>query len=121
MTRNLIAIPQTMLLLLMLCAVGLAVAVNMPNPVVTPMDPAHVDKHAEASSVINCNNIDSIWIDNKCVRFKYVKDVDGKCALEIVEPTKAGIRVVTAFLFDRGTREDLTNILKAQGCTKIYP
>lgn len=123
MARNLVSIPQTLLLLLILFAAGLAVvnAVNIANPQVIARD-AHSITHVESSAVVECGNIIGIFLKPDLCKFDYLKRMnDGSICDEVIQPAKRGLLLITAFVYEGKTEADVKNILKAKGCVQIWP
>jgi hypothetical protein len=128
MTRNLIAVPQMLLLALFACAVALDVAVNLPP--VKPMDEVHVNLHAEAGEVMSCNNIERVYAHlpgdkNPCqlTKFEFIKRLkDGRLCNMVTFSTKAGLLVKTAYAYDWGVgMDEVEKIMASKGCVDITP
>jgi hypothetical protein len=123
MTRNLIAVPQLILLALFACAVALAVAVNLPP--VKVMDQVHLDKHPEAGEVMRCEFLQGVYISwdksMNCYKFELIKQLkDGRLCNQVSFPTDAGLLVKTAYAYAMGVgMDDLDKIMRSKGCTRI--
>lgn len=84
---------------------------------------AHSFNHEEAEYIHRCNNILSIWINKSCERLNILKQLDdGRVVDEVIQPCKASTAIlVTAYVIGGGDLKTAEMILRAKGCSKVWP
>lgn len=86
----------------------------------------HAGLHDEADDIRCSNNVVAVFLNKSCERFNVVKQLpDGRVGNQVVQPCKRfGFKMVmevTAYVIGGGTMEEAISVMKAKGCTQVWP
>ena len=86
----------------------------------------HAGLHDEADDIRCSNNVVAVFVNKSCERYNVLKQLDdGRVGDQVVQPCKRfGFKMVmeiTSYVIGGGTLEEAINVLKAKGCTQVWP
>ena len=86
----------------------------------------HAGEHAEADAIRCSNDVLAVWVNKSCERYNVLKQLDdGRVGDQVVQPCKRfGFKMVlevTAYVISGGTLDEAISVMKAKGCTQVWP
>ena len=86
----------------------------------------HAGEHAEADAIRCSNDVLAVWVNKSCERYNVLKQLDdGRVGDQVVQPCKRfGFKMVlevTAYVIGGGTLDEAISVMKAKGCTQVWP
>ena len=86
----------------------------------------HAGEHAEADAIRCSNDVRAVFLNSSGCRFNVLKEMpDGRIGDQVVQPCKRlGFKMVmevTAYVISGGTLEEAISVMKAKGCTQVWP
>ena len=86
----------------------------------------HAGVHTEADDIRCSNNVLAVFLNKSCERFNVVKQLpDGRVGDQVVQPCKRfGFKMVleiTSYVIGGGTLDEAIDVMKAKGCTQVWP
>ena len=83
-------------------------------------------EHAEADAIRCSNNVRAVFLNSSGCRFNVLKEMpDGRIGDQVVQPCKRlGFKMVmevTAYVIGGGSLDEAISVMKAKGCTQVWP
>ena len=86
----------------------------------------HAGLHDEADAIRCSNNVLAVFLNKSCERYNVLKEMpDGRIGNQVVQPCKRfGFKMVleiTSYVIGGGTLDEAIDVMKAKGCTQVWP
>jgi hypothetical protein len=86
----------------------------------------HAGEHDEADAIRCSNDVLAVWVNKSCERYNVLKQLDdGRVGDQVVQPCKRfGFKMVleiTSYVIGGGTLDEAIDVMKAKGCTQVWP
>jgi hypothetical protein len=86
----------------------------------------HAGLHDEADDIRCSNNVVAVFVNKSCERYNVLKQLDdGRVGDQVVQPCKRfGFKMVmevTAYVIGGGTLDEAISVMRAKGCTQVWP
>jgi len=86
----------------------------------------HASQHCEADDIRNSTKVLGVFLNNSGCRYNVLKELpDGRVGDQVVQPCKRfGFKMVlevTAYVIGGGTLDEAISVMKAKGCTQVWP
>ena len=86
----------------------------------------HAGEHDEADAIRCSNDVRAVFLNSSGCRFNVLKEMpDGRIGNQVVQPCKRfGFKMVleiTSYVIGGGTLDEAISVMKAKGCTQVWP
>ena len=86
----------------------------------------HAGEHDEADAIRCSNDVLAVFLNKSCERYNVLKQLDdGRVGDQVVQPCKRfGFKMVleiTSYVIGGGTLDEAIDVMKAKGCTQVWP
>ena len=83
-------------------------------------------EHDEADAIRCSNDVLAVFLNKSCERYNVLKQLDdGRVGDQVVQPCKRfGFKMVleiTSYVIGGGTLDEAIDVMKAKGCTQVWP